>query len=181
MNKKGKALIGIVSALLVILIVWAVNSIPEPPGDGGELDKRVVNFDGNTIREEKDGRVIWTVTAESIDMDIDTKDVFLKDMKAVYNFEDGRNVELRAAKAIYRDKTHNLEILDGVEGQSSDGGKFSCKEVEWLHDKDMLVMKGEAKIDYEQAHVKASGDRIESSDGFNKFKVIGKAHLEKGN
>ena len=33
MNKKGKALAGIFAVLLVILIVWAVTSIPKPPDD----------------------------------------------------------------------------------------------------------------------------------------------------
>ena len=50
MNKKGKALAGIFTVLLVSLIVWAVNSIPEPPGDdGNDPSQRIVNFDGNTI------------------------------------------------------------------------------------------------------------------------------------
>jgi lipopolysaccharide export system protein LptC len=44
----------------------------------------------------------------------------------------------------------------------------------------MLAMKGDAKIEYEKEHIKASGDRIESTNGFTKFKAIGKAHLEKG-
>ncbi|MBO5588938.1 MAG: LPS export ABC transporter periplasmic protein LptC [Anaerovibrio sp.] len=180
MNKKGKALAGIFAVLLVGLIVWAVNGIPEPPDVGDTPSQRIVNFDGNTISEEKNGKIIWTVTAENIEMDIDTKDASLINVKAVYNFEDGRTVELKAPKAIYKEKDHHLEITDGVEGKSSDGGKFSCKEVEWLSDKDMLAMKGDAKIEYEKEHIKASGDRIESTNGFTKFKAIGKAHLEKG-
>ena len=28
--------------------------------------------------------------------------------------------------------------------------------------------------------MKATGDRIESTDGFNKIKIVGKAHLVKG-
>ncbi|WP_027406027.1 LPS export ABC transporter periplasmic protein LptC [Anaerovibrio sp. RM50] len=182
MNKMGKVLAGVFAVLLVILIVWAVNGIPEPPeGDGQDPSQRVVNFDGNTISEEKDGKVIWTVTAEKMEMDIDTKDVALVNVKVTYNYNDGQTLELKAPKAIYQEKTHHLEVTDGVEGESSDGGKFSCKEVEWLPDKDMLAMKGEARIEYEKEHVKASGDRIESTNGFKKFRIIGKAHLEKGN
>ena len=181
MNKKGKALAGVFAVLLLILIVWAVNGIPEPPADDGSgPSQRIVNFDGNTISEEKNGKIIWTVTAENIEMDIDTKDVALINVKAIYNYDDGRTVELKAPKATYQEKTHHLQVIDGVEGKSSDGGRFSCKEVEWLSDKDMLAMKGDAKIEYEKEHIKASGDRIESTNGFRKFKIIGNAHLEKG-
>ena len=50
MNKKGKALAGVFAVLLLILIVWAVNGIPEPPADDGSgPSQRIVNFDGNEI------------------------------------------------------------------------------------------------------------------------------------
>ena len=120
MNKKGKALAGVFAVLLLILIVWAVNGIPEPPADDGSgPSQRIVNFDGNTISEEKNGKIIWTVTAEKIEMDIDTKDASLINVKAVYNFEDGRTVELKAPKAIYKEKDNRLAYRRGcVRGSS---------------------------------------------------------------
>ncbi len=182
MSKKGKALVAISSVLLIILIVWAVTNIPEVPTEVRvPLDKRVVNFDGNTISEEKDGRILWTINAENIEMDVDTKDASLTNVKAVFNFEDGRTVELKAPKAVFIDKTHHLTITEGIEGKSSDGGKFSCQEIEWLSEEDMLAMKGDAKLEYEKDKLKASADRIESTNGFKKFKATGKAHFEKGN
>ena len=42
-------------------------------------------------------------------------------------------------------------------------------------------MKGDARLEYEKEHVKAAADRIESSNGFKKFKAVGGAHFEKGN
>lgn len=182
MSKKGKAVIAVSSLLLILLIIWAVTNIPAVPEDiSVPLDKRVVNFDGNSISEEKDGRVLWTINAEKIEMDIDTKNAALINVKAIFNFEDGRTLELTAAKANYEDKTSHLVIEDGVNGKSSDGGRFSCKEIEWLPSEDILVMKGEASLEYDKEQVKASADRIESSDGFRKFKATGKAHFEKGN
>ena len=172
MNKKGKALAGIFAVLLVGLIVWAVNGIPEPPDVGDTPSQRIVNFDGNTISEEKNGKIIWTVTAENIEMDIDTKDASLINVKAVYNFEDGRTVELKAPKAIYKEKDHHLEITDGVEGKSSDGGKFSCKEVEWLSDKDMLAMKGDGASAGDVA-VEFTAEDVIGSWEFTKGKTMG--------
>ncbi|MCR5176178.1 MAG: LPS export ABC transporter periplasmic protein LptC [Anaerovibrio sp.] len=182
MSKKGKAIIAVFSILLAVLIAWAVNNIPDGPDiNRVPLEKRVVSFEGNTIQEEKDGRILWSITAANIEMDIDTKDASLTDVKAVFNFEDGRTVNLTAPKAIFNDKTHHLEVLNGVSGESSDGGRFSCTEIEWLAEKELLAMKGDASIEYEKEAVKASGDRIESANGFRNFKISGNAHLEKGN
>lgn len=182
MSKKGKAIVAISSVLLVILIVWAVTNIPNgPQNEPAPLDQRVVSFDGNTISQEKDGRILWTIKAEDIEMDIDTKNASLTNVKATFNFEDGRTVELTAPKATYEDKTHQLIVVNGVAGKSSDGGKFSCQEVEWLPAEDTLAMKGDARLEYEKEHVKATADRIESSNGFKKFKAVGGAHFEKGN
>ena len=46
---------------------------------------------------------------------------------------------------------------------------------------DTLAMKGDARIEYEKEHVKVTADRIESTNGFKKFKAVGNAHFEKGN
>lgn len=181
MSKKGKAIVALSSVFLIILIVWAVTNIPEPPDtDPTPIEKRVVAFDGNTISQEKDGRVLWTIEAEDIEMDVDTKDATLKNVKGTFNFEDGRTVTLKAPKAVYEDKSHNLMVTGGITGASSDGGKFSCDEIEWLADKDVLAMKGNARVEYEKEKTKASGNRIESSNGFRKFKISGSAHIEKG-
>ncbi|WP_297963455.1 LPS export ABC transporter periplasmic protein LptC [uncultured Anaerovibrio sp.] len=182
MNKTGKALVGVTLLLLAALIVWAVNSIPEPPEDSGTgPEQRIVDFDGNTISEERNGKIIWTVTAEDMKMDIDTRDVSLTNVKVTYNFDDGLTLVLKAPQATYTDSTHHLVIVNGVEGESSDGGRFSCKEMEWLSDQDMLAMKGDARIEYDKEQLKVYGDRIESTNGFTKYKAVGNAHLEKGN
>ena len=62
MNKKGKALIGILVVLLVALIVWAVRTVPAPPAclEAGtaalaSLDRRV------TALEEWRHRLMSTV------------------------------------------------------------------------------------------------------------------------
>ena len=48
----------------------------------------------------------------------------------------------------------------------------------WQAKEAMLAAIGDAVA--EKDDMKISGDRIESTDGFNKIKVIGKAHLVKG-
>ena len=61
---------------------------------------------------------------------------------------------------------------------TSDGASLTGQELRWQAKESMLAAIGDAVA--EKDDMKISGDRIESTDGFNKIKVIGKAHLVKG-
>ena len=180
MNKKGKALIGILVVLLVALIVWAVRTVPAPPASPGQ-PQTMMKYDGNTIKEEKDGRVIWELSAEQIDMDTKTQDASLTNIKGTFYQEDGRSVELTAPHAVYEHQSHDIKMDGGVEMKSSDGATMTSREMNWEAAKSILAAVGDVKMARESDHLKASGERIESTDGFEKFKISSKAHIEKGN
>ena len=149
MTKTHKILIGIVVAALAALCYWTVHTVPQPADDASPLEKRVMTYNGNTITEEKDGRKLWELTAESMEVDIDTQDASITNMDAKFYTEDGAH--LRADR------------------------------LEWKAKENQLALIGNAELQRDSDAVKAKGDRIESLDGFNKFKIIGHAHLEKGN
>ena len=69
-------------------------------------------------------------------------------------------------------------ITGNVAITTSDGAKLSSKELRWTAKDELLAAVGDATAVKDD--MKASGDRIESTDGFNKIKIIGKAHLVKG-
>lgn len=182
MSNKTKGMIAIASVLLIALIVWTVNSIPKPPADDGEGPaQRIVSFDGNTISEERNGKLIWKITAERIEMNIDNNTASLINLKAVFNMEDGRTVDFSAPKAVFDQGSHNLKVEGGIKGSSSDGASFSCDSSEWIADNSRLSLIGNVMLERASEGMKATGERIESTDGFSRFVIKGKAHLEKGN
>ena len=65
--------------------------------------------------------------------------------------------------------------------KGSDGATMTSREMSWEAAKSILAAVGDVKMARESDHLKASGERIESTDGFEKFKISGKAHIEKGN
>lgn len=180
MSKKGKALIGVLVVLLASLVVWAVRTVPTPPADPGK-PQTVMKYDGNTIKEEKDGKVIWELSAEQIDMDTQTQDAVLTNIQGTFYKEDGKTVGLKAPHATYEHKSRNIKMDGGVDMKTSDGATLTSKEMTWEAAKSMLAATGDVKMDRESDHMKAAGDRIESTDAFEKIKIIGKAHIEKGN
>ena len=71
MSKKAKTLVVLIGAAVIILIVWTVSTIPEPPpATPPEPPGSTMSYDGNTLSEEKNGRKIWDLTADHIDVDV---------------------------------------------------------------------------------------------------------------
>lgn len=181
MNKKVKAAIAISVIILVCLIVWAVRSVPQPPDSESVQVNTVMKYDGNTIREEKDGKVIWELTADDISVDKNTQNAEMTNIKARYYGEDGKEVGLTAPHGLYENGNRNIKLDGGVKAETTDGAKLSSKELIWDAKASKMIAKGEAKIERESEHMKAQGNEIESTNSFQHFKVKGKAHIEKGN
>ena len=180
MEKKHKLLLAAGIALFAALVVWAVTTVPEHPAvpEKPQVDSKIMSYDGNEISEEKNGRKIWDLTAEHIEINIDTKDATLEKLSGHFYMEDGRVVEVKADKGTYTETSKDIAISGNVAVKNSDGTELTSDELRWDAAKEILSAIGNAKATKED--LLATGDRIESSDGFNKIKIIGKAHLAKG-
>ena len=114
MSTKGKVIAGLVGVVFIALVVWTVQTIPEAPAQPEPSSTRVMSYDGNTISEEKDGRKIWELTAEHIEMDLDSKDATLTGVTGHFYAEDGRTVDVQAAKGHYTAASRDVTIEDGL-------------------------------------------------------------------
>lgn len=166
--------------LAAVLIVWAVATVPVPNTIEVETksDSRVIQYTGNTIREEKKGKDVWELTAESMDIDVDSQDALMKNIKGKVYLSDGRLVSITALSGKYTAKTKDVILAEEVHVATTDGATLTCKELSWSGSKDTLTAAGAAEIKRE--NVVATGECIESSDGFRVFRVKGNAHLTKG-
>lgn len=180
MTRNKKILAGLVLVLLAAMCVWTVRSVPEQIKDAPPLEKRVMTYSGNTISEEKDGRKLWELTAESMEVDVDTQDAALINLDAKFYTEDGRTIRLLAPKADYKAKDKFLTAEGGIKGDTTDGIHLRCARLEWKAAEERLTLIGDAELHRDEDALKVAGDTIEASDDFNKFKASGHAHLEKG-
>lgn len=178
MNPYLKALIGTVLVAFIGLTVWVVQSIPEPSVDD-EVKQHIMKYDGNTIVETKDGRVVWELTADTIEVVAETKIVTLNNVKCRYFTEDGRVLELKGDAGIFSEATDDIELRDNVAGQSTDGYELSCKKLSWIAKDEKMVLSGDVVIKNNVERLLAKGDVAEATDEFKKLKLQGKAHLSK--
>ena len=180
MSKKEKISIGVGILLFLALIAWVVKSIPEPPQPKEESTHtpRVMSYAGNSLSEEKDGRKQWELHADTISMDVDTQDAELEHVTGQFYSADGRVVTLVAKHGTYKQSTKDIAVDGDVKVTNTDGAELTSQKLTWIAAREMLV--AEVDVHVKKDDMRASGDRIETSDGFNHFRIIGKAHIERG-
>ena len=182
MGNKGKILLGLIAFAFVGLIVWAVSTVPDPPAPEPEPEgPRIMSYGGNTITEEKNGVKIWDLTAEKMDIDVDTQDADCENLLGHFYEESGRVLEVTAPHGTYRHDTRDIVLDRGVKATTNDGWQLTCDKLSWLAADSMLVAEGSeekvAEIENKEEGMYASAKRLESLDSFKRFRAIGKAHL----
>lgn len=167
------------AALLVAVIIWAIATVPKDPEQTDEASgKRIMSYADNTLSEERDGRTVWKMTAEKVNVDIDTNDTGMVKIDGTFYSDDGRSLTLKADEGRMDSKTRDIVLTGTIEATTSDGARLRAKEVKWTAADGSLSAEGDAELIRDG--IRATGDRIVSTDQFQKFSVIGNAHIEKG-
>ena len=101
------------AVLLAGLIVWAVTSVPEIPQQTDEpTGPRIMSYMDNTLHEECDGRTVWQMTAEQMNVDIDTNDTGMVKIDGTFYSDDGRTLTLKADEGRMDSKTRGVDRGD---------------------------------------------------------------------
>ena len=177
MTNKAKFLAAAFGVLAVGLIIWSVYSVPEAPVVQENTEKKVMTYDGNTISEEKNGRKLWEITSEHMEVDVKTQDITMSGITGHFYAEDGSVAELKADNGVYAGNSKDVKLTGKIKVTNSDGAVLTCEEMQWLNEKEILAAIGKVRAAREDVFLTA--DRVESSDGFNKVKAKGHAHIEK--
>ena len=72
---------------------------PKQPVQAADTSQAAtISYVGNTITEEKDGKPLWELGAETIEVDVNTKNVKMKNIKGVFYQETAVKLTLRPLK-----------------------------------------------------------------------------------
>ena len=178
MSKRARILAAVVGILAIGLIVWAVLSVPETPViKDDSKGAKVMTYENNTISEEKNGRKIWELTSEHMEVNIKTQDTKMEGIEGHFYAEDGSVAHLKADSGVYGGKSKDVKLKGNIRVTNSDGSVLTSDEMEWKNKNEILAAIGNVRAVREDVLITA--DRVESSDGFNKVKAMGHAHVER--
>ena len=179
MDKKIKILSGIGIIFFVCLVIWTVRTTPKAPEPTEKVEPpTTMEYEGNTITEEKDGVKIWEISSEKVKINAETQIAEFEKVSGKFYQEDGKVLEVTAKNGIYNQVTKDVRIEGDVEVLDGDGGKLTSKNLEWNGKEEILVANEDVKIIKDD--MQAFGDKAESKDGFKHFFLKGHARVLKG-
>lgn len=173
-----KMIYGGAAVFLLGLIIWAIVTVPETPSPDAPSGSRIMSYENNTIHEERDGRTVWTLTAKRVNVDIDTNDTTMQGIEGTFYSADGRTLALQADEGHMDSATRNIVLTGSIEATTSDGASLRAQELKWTSAEGVLTAEGDAEITRDD--IRATGDRIASTDEFQRFTITGNARVEKG-
>lgn len=179
MDKRLKILTAVGVVLFVCLVIWTIRTTPEAPEPTERIEPpKVMEYEGNTIVEEKDGVKIWELTSEKVRVDTTTQIAEFDKVSGKFYQEDGKVLELTANNGTYDQKSKDVHVEGDVVVLDGDGGKLTTKNLDFKSAEEILIANEDVKIFKDD--MQAFGDRAESKDGFKHFFLKGHARILKG-
>ena len=146
MSTREKFLAATVVIFFVCLVVWVVRTTPTaPPPIEKVAPPTVMEYEGNTLTEEKDGKILWELSCDKMRVDSLTQDMELINVRGKF-YDDEDVWDLTAKRAIY-DRTENIIYVEGeVVVTNSDNEKLLSDELIWYTEEEMLTASGNVSV-----------------------------------
>ena len=128
--------------------------------------------------EEKDGKKVWELTANTIEIAPTTKNTILKEVKGVFYQNNGEIITLTAPEAVYDVNNRDITIKGLVQVVSNNGATMQGDVFKWQAKESKLV--GDGNIILKKEDTVLTGNHIEATAGLTKVKVQGNAKIIKG-
>ena len=176
--KNNKKLIAIVAAIVLALIGLIVY-IMKDSGDVSTTQNQngqLVNFQGADLQEEKDGKLVWALSAEKIEYDPRTKAIVLTNLKGLF-YQDDVTTTITAPHAVLTGNRNSLDIDQGVTAINTDGAEFKTDALHF--DNKTKTLTSKSAFTYNGKDITLTGDKLEGNMSLKKIKAIGNAKLTK--
>lgn len=163
------------SGLYYFLKEESMASHPQPAQDAAKQQQAALSFEGNKITEEDNGRLIWELTAETIEVDSVTQNVTLHKLNGTFYSAAGTTMTITSETGNLDSKTKDVVLTGSVHGIASDGGDFTAAQATWQDD--TKLFHGTGGVQVVKGGTSLTGDVLDGDMTLNKMKVSGHAHI----
>lgn len=178
--KNNKITIGvcIIIVLFAGVLYWILSSQDQEDSEQKKNDN-LVEFEGSTLEEKKDGKLIWSLTADKIQVDPDTKIIYVTHPHIIIADVDGEEMKIEAPMGIVDRNKQMLQVKPPIKA-TTDNGSTLQTEGSVYYNMDTRLIKG-GKVYMQKADGTAlSGDAFETDASLNKVTLTGHAKVTKG-
>ena len=166
-------------ATIVLALIGLIVYIMKDSSDVGTTQNQngqLVNFQGADLQEEKDGKLVWALSAEKIEYDPRTKAIVLTNLKGLF-YQDDVTTTITAPHAVLTGDRNSLDIDQGVTATNTDGAEFKTDALHF--DNKTKTLTSKSAFTYNGKDITLTGDKLEGNMSLKKIKAIGNAKLTK--
>lgn len=181
MNKRKIVLYALIGVFLTGCLYYFFRSESTPP-DAALTEtprKQEVLFEKTSMVEEHDGKRLWELSAELINIDATAKKATLTNVKGVFYRDDGSSVTMIAQKGVADTASKEVVLAGEVTAVSSnDGASFSAPQVRWAGELRWFFAEGGVKFVKDGSIM--TGDQLDSDVAMEQVKIRGNAKIVSG-
>lgn len=137
--------------------------------------KPAMTFSGNQIVEEENGRLLWEIHAEVIEIDPDTNNVHLQKVEGTFYSASGTVLKLSGNEGAIDSQSKDITLTGNVQGTSSDGGTFAAPQAQWQEQSQKFFASGGVKVT--KPDTVLTGDNLTGDMALSTVEVSGHAHI----
>ena len=137
-----------------------------------------ITFSGNSIIEEKDGKKLWDLKADKIEVSPDSKQITLFRLTGLYYQSPTEVITITSQEAVMDTKTNNLVMKGEVKAVSSGGETFRADTIRYLKAENRFQGNGNVVLTKDDTVV--TGNQIDSDSKLEKVIIKGNAQVIKG-
>lgn len=174
-NKITLAVIVIVAAFAVMLYVFMH---PETTPDQEVSPDKLVEFNGSEIEEKQNGKLVWRLTAEKIQIDPDTQLMYFTKPQALIIGEDGTQFIVTSDKGVVDRQKRTIEIKPPMKAYTDKNDTLQTDGSVYYNMDTRMIKGGKVEIHrHDHTHLKA--DAFETNSSLDKVTLTGHAQVTK--
>ena len=181
--KNKKTILAVAAGLAVFFLIFAWlfwgSTVPEPTDKTKKVADNTVKatIHDTVLNRDEDGKRKWSLKAGEAARDSNGM-ITAKKLDGIIFFNNGDEMHVTAEAGKINNKHNQFELSGKVTARLKQGGFLKANKVEWNQAKDILTATGAVKVVKDD--MLAQAEKIITSSKFNHFKLIGKAHVERG-
>lgn len=172
--------LGLIAAVVVLLFAGLLISLlREGDTPSGVNTEKLIQFDGSELAEQRDGRLVWHLTADKILVDPDTGKVYFIKPKGIFIAEDGTELTITADQGIVDRKDKVIEIKAPLDAVTNRGDSLQTDGSVYYNMDTREITGGKVMIKRADS-AELSADTFATDAALDKVSLTGHARITKG-
>ena len=178
-NVIAAAAAGLTAFFLICAWLFWGSTVPEPKGKTTEENNHSIQAQvhDTVLNRDNNGKKLWSIKVKEATQ-INDNLVEAKEVEGTIYLSSGDVMFVKAKAGRIRPQTNEFELSNDVTARLKNGGFLKAAKVEWDQNKDILTATGAVKVVKDD--MLAQAEKIVTSSKLKHFKLVTKAHVERG-